>query len=344
MRPCAKGLAVGAVALGLAVSAAAAESADEIGRFYQTHPITLTVGYSAGSGYDMVARTVARHLGRHLPGHPSIIVVDEPGAGSLVAANRLYNLAAPDGTQIAIFGRSIFTEPLMGNSQAKFDPSRFSWIGSAAGEMSVCVAWHQAKVRTWNDLLHETFVAGANSPGSDTWVIANMINQLFGARIKIVSGYPGGAEITRAIESGEVDGRCGWSWSSLISTKSAWLTEKSINVLVQFAGESRPELAGAPLITELAQTEVQRQIVGLVLKRQEIAWPFAAPPGLPQERLQTLRDAFEATVHDPDFVADAARLGIESTPRSGLAVETMVREVYRMPPDVIALARKILSP
>src|SRR5581483_10702553 len=127
MRPCAKGLAVGAVALGLAVSAAAAESADEIGRFYHTHPITLTVGYSAGSGYDMVARTVARHLGRHLPGHPSIIVVDEPGAGSLVAANRLYNLAAPDGTQIAIFGRSIFTEPLMGNSQAKFDPSRFSW-------------------------------------------------------------------------------------------------------------------------------------------------------------------------------------------------------------------------
>ncbi len=345
MHPCWNACAVAAfIALGLAASGAAAESPDEIARFYQTHPITITVGYTAGSGYDVVARTVARHLSRHVPGTPSIVVVNEPGAGSLVAANRLYNLAHPDGTEIAIFGRSIFMEPLMGNSQAKFDATRFSWIGSAAGEMSVCVAWHQSKVKTWNDLLDHTFVAGANSPGSDTWVIANMINQLFGANIKIVSGYPGGAEITRAIESGEVDGRCGWSWSALISTKAAWLNDKTVNVLVQFASESRPELKGVPLITDLAKTETQRQIVGLVLRRQDIAWPFAAPPGMPQDRLQIMRDAFEATTRDPDFLKDAAKLGIENTPRSGAAVEKMVREVYQTSPDVIAQAKKILSP
>lgn len=345
MGPCSNAFAVSAfVALGLVTSGASAESPDEISRFYQTHPITITVGYTAGSGYDMVARTVGRYLGHHIPGNPSVVIVDEPGAGSLVAANRLYNLARPDGTEMAIFGRSIFMEPLMGNGQAKFDAARFSWIGSAAGEMSVCVAWHQSKVKTWNDLLENTFVAGANSPGSDTWVIANMVNQLFGANIKIVTGYPGGAEITRAIESGEVDGRCGWSWSALVSTKAAWLTEKMINVLVQFGSESRPELKGVPLITDLATTDIQRQIVGLVLRRQEIAWPFAAPPGVPQDRLQIMRDAFEATTHDPDFLNDAAKLGIESTSRPGSAVEKMVREVYQMSPEVTALAKKILSP
>jgi tripartite-type tricarboxylate transporter receptor subunit TctC len=210
--------------------------------------------------------------------------------------------------------------------------------------MSVCVAWHQSKVKTWNDLLSTTFVAGANSPGSDTWLIANMINHLFGAKIKIVSGYPGGAEITRAIESGEVEGRCGWSWSSLISTKSSWLEQKMINVLVQFASESRPELKGVPLIKDFTKTESQRQIVDLILRRQDIAWPFAAPPGTPQDRLQILRDAFDATTRDPEFMKDAAKLGIESTPRSGAAVEKMVREVYQISPDVIALAKKILNP
>lgn len=340
-----KAFAVSAVvALGLPASGARAETPDEISRFYQSHPITITVGYTAGSGYDMVARTVARHLPRHLPGNPSIVIVNEPGAGSLVAANRLYNLAKPDGTEMAIFGRSIFTEPLLGNGQAKFDATKFSWIGSAAGEMSVCVAWHNARVKTWSDLLDTPFVAGANSPGSDTWVIANLINQLFGAKIRIVTGYPGGAEITRAIESGEVDGRCGWSWSSLISTKAAWLTDKTINVLVQFASESRPELKGVPLITDLATTDNQRQIVRIVLRRQEIAWPFAAPPGVPHDRLQMMRDAFAATVHDPNFVKDAARLGLESTPKTGAEVETMVRETYRMSPEVVALAKKILSP
>jgi tripartite-type tricarboxylate transporter receptor subunit TctC len=350
MRPRSNACAVSAfavsafVALGLATCSAAAETRDEISRFYQTHQITITVGYTAGSGYDMVARTVARHLSHHIPGTPSIVVVNEPGAGSLVAANRLYNLGRPDGTEIAIFGRSIFMEPLMGNAQAKFDAARFSWIGSAAGEMSVCVAWHQSKIKTWNDLLDNTFVAGANSPGSDTWVIANMINQLFGAKIKIVAGYPGGAEITRAIESGEVDGRCGWSWSALVSTKSSWLNEKMINVLVQFATESRPELKEAPLIMDFAKTATQRQIVGLVLRRQDIAWPFAAPPGMPQDRLQIMRDAFDATTRDPDYLTDAAKLGLESTPTPGAAVEKIVREVYQISPDVIAVAKSILSP
>ena len=345
MSPWSKMFAVSAlVALGVPPSGAGAETVDEVARFYQSHPITVTVGYTAGSGYDMVARTVARHLPHHLPGNPSIVIVNEPGAGSLVAANRLYNLARADGTELALFGRSIFMEPLMGNGQAKFDPTKYSWIGSAAGEMSLCVAWHGAKVKTWNDLLNTTFIAGANSPGSDTWVIANLINQLFGAKIKIVTGYPGGAEITRAIESGEVDGRCGWSWSSLVATKASWLTDKTINVLVQFASESRPELKGVPLITELATTDNQRQIARIILQRQEIAWPFAAPPGVPHERLQLIRDAFAATTRDPEFLKDAARLGIESTPKAGADVDTMVREIYRMPPDVVALAKKILSP
>jgi tripartite-type tricarboxylate transporter receptor subunit TctC len=325
-------------------SAARAESDEEIAAFYRSHPITVEIGYSAGSAYDLMGRTVARFLGRQVPGSPSTIVVNQPGAGSLSTANRVYNVMKRDGSEIAAFNRSIFMEPLLGNKQALFDPAKLSWIGSVAVETSVCISWHTSNIKKWDDLFTHTFVAGANSLSSDTGVFANMLKRVFGAKVKIVVGYPGGAHITQAIESGEIDGRCGWSWSAIRSSKPDWLTEKEINILVQLAMTGNPELKDVPVIVDLAANAKQREIVTLVLRRQEIAWPIVAPPGIPSARLRALQQAFMRTMQEPDFIRDAARIGIDVRPKSGPEVADIVRSVYQTAPDIIDEVRSALNP
>lgn len=337
------GLALGLLAVGIA-STARAETEDEIAAFYKSHPITLEVGYSPASAYDFMGRTVARHLGHHVPGNPNVIVLNQPGAGSLSTANRAYNVMRRDGTEMAAFNRSIFMEPLLGNKQAMFDPAKYSWIGSVADETSVCVSWHTSKVKKWDDLFTQTFVAGANSPSSDTGVFINVIKRVFGANVRMVMGYPGGAQITHAIESGEVDGRCGWSWSAIRSSKPEWLADKSVNILVQLGMTSHPQLKDVPVIIDLAKTAQQREILTLVLRRQEIAWPIAAPPGVPADRLNVLRRAFQQTMQDPEFIKDADKIGIDVNPKSGAEVTDIVRSVYQASPQVVDEVRKLLNP
>jgi tripartite-type tricarboxylate transporter receptor subunit TctC len=334
--------------IGLFAAAAAstvrAESDEEIAAFYRSRPIIFEVGFSVGSAYDLMGRTVAHFLGRHMPGNPTVVVINQPGAGSLTTANRAYNVMKRDGSEIATFNRSIFMEPLLGNKQARFDPAKFSWIGSVADETSVCVSWHTSKVKTWSDLFRETFVVGANAVGSDTGVFANLIKRVFGAKIKVVMGYPGGAQITHAIERGEVDGRCGWSWSAIRSGKADWIADKSINILVQFGTKSHPELKDVPVIADLATTDSQREILALILRRQEIAWPIVAPPGIPPDRLRVLRQAFRQTMEDPDFTRDADKIGIEVNPKYAAEVAAIVQAVYQTSPLVIEEARHVLSP
>jgi tripartite-type tricarboxylate transporter receptor subunit TctC len=336
------------LAVGLLAAAAAstvrAESDEEIAAFYRSRPVIFEVGFSVGSAYDLMGRAVARFLGRHIPGNPTVIVINQPGAGSLSTANRAYNVMKRDGSEIATFNRSIFMEPLLGNKQARFDPAKFSWIGSVADEMSVCASWHASKVKTWSDLFRETFVVGANAVGSDTGVFANLIKRVFGAKIKVVMGYPGGAQITHAIESGEVDGRCGWSWSAIRSSKADWLADKSINILVQLGTKSHPELKDVPVIADLATTDSQREILALILRRQDIAWPIVAPPGIPPDRLRVLRQAFRQTMEDPDFSRDADKIGIEVSPKYAAEVAAIIQAVYQASPLVIEEVRRVLSP
>jgi len=199
-------------------------------------------------------------------------------------------------------------------------------------------------VKTWSDLFRETLVVGANAVGSDTGVFANLLIRVFGANIKVVMGYPGGAQITHAIESGEVDGRCGWSWSAIRSSKADWIADKSINILVQFGTRSHPELKDVPLIIDLATTDSQREILALILRRQEIAWPIVAPPGVPPDRLRVLRQAFQRTMEDRDFVREADKIGIEVSPKYATEVAGIVEAVYQAPPRVIEEARHVLNP
>jgi tripartite-type tricarboxylate transporter receptor subunit TctC len=331
---------VATVLLQVAGAPARADSAEE---FYKSHPLSIIIGFSAASAYDIYGRAVARHIAKHIPGNPTILPVNKPGAGSLTAANYLYNIAPKDGSVIGIFNRSAAMEPLLGTSGSKFDPRKFTWLGSVGHEVSICAAWHTAAVKKWDDLTTKDFVVASSGLSSDTGVFALVLKNLFGARIKIITGYPGGAEMSKAMETGEVDGRCGWSWSGVKSSKSNWLRDKEINVLVQLGLRKAPDLPDVPLIMDLARNDEERVILKLIFSRQEFAWPFVAPPDLPPDRKQLLRTAFDATLKDPEFLEDAKKMVLDVSPVSGQTVEELIDELYRTPPELVAKVHRLTT-
>jgi tripartite-type tricarboxylate transporter receptor subunit TctC len=335
------GFVASLIAAVLALSAGA--RADPIADFYRGRSINLIIGYSAGGGYDAYGRVVARHLGKHIPGNPGIIPQNMPGAGSLRAANFLYNVAPKDGTAIGHFSRGLAMEPLIGTSATQFDARRFTWLGSGTDEVSVCMTWHGSRVKTWNDMLTIPFTVGGEGSGSDPDIFAAVVRNTFGVKLKLVSGYPGSAEVALAIERGEVDGRCGWSWSSLKLLKPDWIANKRINIIAQLALKRSPELPDVPLIFDFASDDRQRQILKLVLSRQSMARPFAAPPELPADRKQVLRHAFDQTMVDPEFLAEARQRGLEVNPVSGADIDKLVDELYRTAPGILAEARAAVS-
>jgi len=317
--------------------------ADAVADFYRGRSISILVGYSAGGGYDMYARTLARHMGRHIPGNPTFIPQNMTGAGSLNAANYLYNVAPKDGTAFGTFARGLAMEPLIGTAKVQFDATKFTWLGSGTNEMSVCATWHTSQIKTWNDALKTQFAVGGEGAGSDPDTFAALVKNVFGAKVKLITGYHGTSDIVLAIERGEVDGRCGWSWSSIKSTRPSWVAEKKLNILVQLAMQKSPELAGVPLITDFANDR-QKQILKLVLSRQVMGRPFAAPPGLPEDRKQALRKASDETMKDPAFLEEAKKMKLDVNPVSGAEIDKLVAELYRSPKDVVDEARIAIAP
>jgi tripartite-type tricarboxylate transporter receptor subunit TctC len=335
---------LGAVAASVfALAPATTARADAVADFYRGRSVALIIGYSAGGGYDAYGRVVARHLGKHIPGNPAVIAQNMPGAGSLRAANYLFNVAPKDGTTIAHFSRGLAMEPLIGTSSTQFDARRFSWLGSGTDEVSICATWHTSRVKTWDDMLTTPFTVGGEGSGSDPDIFSAVMRNAFGVKLKLVSGYPGTAEVALAIERGEVDGRCGWSWSSLKLTKPDWIANKRINLITQLALKKGSELPDVPLIFEFATTDRQRQILRLVLGRQSMARPFAAPPDLPQDRKQALRRAFDRTMADPEFLAEAKQRGLEVNPVTGAEIDKLVGELYQTPPAIVAEVRAMVS-
>jgi len=331
--------------LGLCVIAALPEPtrADTVSDFYRGKTVTIIVGYTAGGGYDLYARALGRHMGKHLPGNPNFIVQNITGAGSLNAANHLYNVSAKDGTVFGTFGRGLPMEPLIGTAKVQFDATKFTWLGSGANEISICATWHTSPVKTWADMLKTSFTVGGEGAGSDPDSYSLMVRNIFGAKLKLVSGYHGTSDIILAIERGEVDGRCGWSWSSIKSTRGAWIAEKKLNILVHISDQKAPELAHVPTINDFADDH-QKQVLRLVTSRQVMGRPFAAPPGVPEDRKQALRVAFEATLKDPAFLEEANKLKLEVNPVSGADVDKLLDELYRTPKDIIEEARKAIAP
>lgn len=308
-----------------------AQSAAE---FYRGKSIELDIGYSVGGGYDLYARLIARRLGQHVPGNPTVMPKNMEGAGSLRLANYLYAAAPRDGTVIGAISRGAAFDPLLNEQGARFDASKFSWIGSANNEVSVCVALTSSGISKFDDLFAKPLTIGSTGAGDDTYQFPALVNAVLGTKFKIVTGYPGGNDVSLALERGEVQGRCGWSWSSIKTTRPNWVRNKRIIVLVQMSLSKHPDLPNVPLIMDLAKTDEQRQIFKMIFARQTMGRPYAAPPGLPADRLAALRKAFMDTMTDKDFLGEAEQSKFEINPVSGQELEALVEEVYRTPPEV----------
>jgi tripartite-type tricarboxylate transporter receptor subunit TctC len=330
--------------LGLAVAGVAASAQAE--DFYKGKTVSIVVGSDSGGGYDIYARFFARSWGRYIPGNPTFVVQNMPGAGSLKATNYIYNVAAKDGTVVGAVQQGTIFEPLfkdMGTgNEAKFDPLKLGWLGAATHETSVMVAWHATPFKSVADTRKAQVLVGSAGATTNYAVYARLMNATMGAHLKIVEGYKGTSAITLALERGEIQALTGWDYSSLSSTKADWLKDKLVRVLVQFGARKLPQFPDVPLARDDTTSDVNRKVLDLITLRQEIGRPYIAPPGLPADRLAMLATSFQKMLKDPAFLDEARRANIEidaSTPEQCLAV---VKDGYAASPDIVAKARAIL--
>lgn len=305
--------------------------------FYKDRRVTLFIGSSTGGGTDAYGRAVAAFIGRHIPGNPNVVVSNVPGASGLVVANQLYNTMPKDGTALATFDRAAALHSIWRNPRAHFVATELNWIGSANIDTSTCVTWGASGVDTLQKFMTQEVVLGSTAVYH-----ANMLNSLFGARLKQVTGYPGGNDILLALERGEVQGRCNWSYSSIINTRPAWVKEKRINIILQFADEKHPELPDVPLITELVTNDRQKQMLDLVLTTQLMARPFAAPPGVATDRVDAIRKAFNETLTDPAFLEMAKTQQLEIEGVKGDRIQENLKQVSTLPPALIREMRDVV--
>jgi tripartite-type tricarboxylate transporter receptor subunit TctC len=344
MRPLKSSLVLRACALaGMLIASVAGQSrADPVADFYRGRTIELDVGTGVGGGYDANARLVARHLGRFLPGNPTILVNNMPGGGGIRAANALYNKAARDGAVIGTFSNAMITEPLLGGSGALFAPASFTWIGSASRENGLCVAARDSRVASWSDLLDRELIVGTAAPGTTTYMYPVMLRNLFGARFKPVTGYPDGGQIALALERGEVQSIC-QTYSSIKIGHPDWLRDRRVRPLIALGLTRIGELPELATAFELAKDAEQSQILKVILAPTLAGRPFVAPPGIPQERAQALRQAFAAMTRDPVFLEDARALRMDIEPAQSSEIEALVQEIYALPESLIAKTRRAVT-
>jgi tripartite-type tricarboxylate transporter receptor subunit TctC len=326
----------------LMAAAAGPVHAQSVEEFYRGRSLPLIIGFSVGSAYDLYARHLARFMGRYIPGNPTIVPQNMPGAGSQRAAQYIYSVAPKDGSVFGTMSRSMPIEPLLGD--AKFDGRAFTWIGNVANNNSLCAMWHTVGIKTWQDVITKPYVLGAQGPGSDLDMFATLLKNVYGAKIKIVTGYQGGNDVNLAMERREIDGRCGWSWDSIRSTRPDWIRDKKIDLLLVFALEKSPEIpAEVPLALDKAPNEEMRQVLRVHLAGQAFGRPFAAPPGIPADRKAALRAAFDATMKDPEFVSEAKKAGLEVSPITGAEIDRLLAGIYALPPDLIEKAKQVMK-
>ena len=329
-----------AVALGL-IAAAPARAQSPVADFYKGRNIDVYIGLSAGGVYDITARLLARQMGKYIPGNPNLVPRNMTGAAGLRLANWLYSQGPTDGTAIGTFARGAAFNALLGVEGALFDATKFNWIGSTNNEVSICAAWHSTGITKFEQLYKQELIIGSTGGSGDDEQYAKIVNGVLGTKLRIVSGYPGGNEIKMAMERGEVGGRCGWSWSSVKSTQAQWLKDKTISIVAQLSLRRHDDLPDLPTIIDHAKTDEDHQIFRVMFARQVMAWPFTAPPGVPADRLAALRKAFEATMKDKEFLAEAERLSLEVSPVPGKQIQSLIEDLYRTTSP--ELARKIAA-
>jgi tripartite-type tricarboxylate transporter receptor subunit TctC len=325
------------------LAAAPAQAAD----YYAGKTLEFIVGGGAGGGYDIYARSVARHIVNHIPGHPSIVVKNMPGAGSTKAGVFISTVAPKDGTSLAAMMPGAIIGPLLeGKGNAKFDPAKVHYIGSADSGVRVCVTRKDSKIKTFQDAQKQKTVLGASAAGGATRDYAYLLNHVAGAKFDVVSGYKGTVDIALATERGEVDGLCGWDWSSVKSQKSEWVRDKKINILLQVSLEPLKELtdAGVPSIWNFVKDPTERKVAELVVSQQVFQRSYILPPETPENAVNILRTAFDDTMKDPAFLADAQKMKIAIEPISGVKVQELVKKLYSTPKELVARAKDVIKP
>jgi tripartite-type tricarboxylate transporter receptor subunit TctC len=339
MRTFCRLFAAASIAALTAAAALPAHAADATANFYKGRTVQVLIGFSAGGGYDIYARTLARYMGKHIPGNPTLVPQNMPGAGTLKVANYIYNVAPKDGTVFGTFARGIPMEKLLGRTQGQqFDATKFTWIGSITDEPSVCVFWAASGIRSFQDMKTKPWKVGGSGVTSDLDIYANVLRNMFHLPGRLITGFPGGTEVLLSMRRGEVDGRCGWSWSALLSRDRDLLDKKLVTVPLQLGVEVNKDIPDVPLILDQTNDPKEKAALKLIFSRQVMARPFAAPPNLPPERAKALRDAFDATMKDEGFLAEMKKLDLEVRPQSGAKVEQLVKEVYSYPADVVKIA------
>jgi tripartite-type tricarboxylate transporter receptor subunit TctC len=311
--------------------------ADDAAAFYSGRDLNLIEGFNVGGGADLYTRLIARHLGQHIAGHPNIIVHNTPGAGSIVAANHVFNVSPRDGSEIGLFGGNTAVDPVIGGMPTQFDSTKFNWIGAPAAESSVCLASKETSFATFDDVLKREMVIGA--AGTSTYDYPMVMNSLLGTKFKLVKGYNGTSALRLALERGEIEGFCGVGLASL---RSLGLSDK-VNILVQTSLKSDPELTNIPLIADYAKSEEDRQVMRLIFGWLVMDRPLAAPPDTPANRVTALRDGFDATMRDSQFIADIRNASLTYSPMRGKDIASFVDAVYRTPPGVAHRAAQLLG-
>jgi tripartite-type tricarboxylate transporter receptor subunit TctC len=331
-----------AICLLLASTAQRTARADTVEDFYRGKTISLVVSASPGGGYDTLARAVARFLGKHIPGNPSVIVRNMPGAGGIVATNFIASVAPRDGLTMACVLNNTPFEPLFGTKEANYDATQLTWLGTPSVETGLLIVWHNSPIRTLEDAKKIPMTAGSSGANSAPSFYARLLNELLGLKIKIVVGYAGQNEAYLAMERGELDSFGVTFWSSLTSTKSDWLRDKQIRILVQYGPEKEAALPDVPYGPDLVRDAGDRSLFEAADAPLAAGRPFVAPPGLPPERGAALRAGLFATFKDPEFLTEADKLHLEiNRPTSGEAMQTQIAHVYQTPPRIIDRLRHI---
>lgn len=321
-----------------------AAMADEVADFYKGKTVTIVVGHQAGTGFDIYSRVVIRHMGRHIPGNPDMLVQNMPGASGVVSANWLFNIAPKDGTVMGIFTQNVPLEPIFGNKRAKFDTAKMVWVGNMEKSIAVCGVSKASGIKTFADLQKKETVFGATGATGPLMKSALAVKNLLDAKIKILSGYKGSASVKGAMQRGEVMGICGLPWSTIKSFWRQELQSGEFFPIIQLSGERSAELGGIAHVDDYIKTDEQRKLFNLIFGVQALGRAYVLPPDVPKARVEALRKAFMATMEDPAFLADAKKTKIDIQPAPGEVVDKMWAEFASTPKSIVAKVKQVVTP
>jgi tripartite-type tricarboxylate transporter receptor subunit TctC len=332
----------GLVALAVAATATGPAAAETPAEFYKGKTVDLVIGYPPGGSNDTWGRLLGRHIGKHIPGKPLVVPKNQPGAGSFLAANTIFHVSPKDGTVIGIAAPTTPLDERLGTPGVRFKTAEFNWIGRVDSLVNMVFMWKTSPVKTFADALTTPSTLSATGVGSTVYVYPNVINHVLGTKFKLVLGYKGSAAAMLAVERGEAEGHS-TSWVALKVGHPDWIRDKSVSILVQFALKRHPEMPDVPTAVELAKNDEQRAVLSAVVNAAEVGSAFFTTPGVPADRLDALRRAFDATMKDPEFLAEVKRTKLSVNPFTGEELQTLVRSVNNIPPDLVEKVRAAYS-